>query len=42
MYTKGPAQGTAKAFIEYMMSDEVKSMIQQMGYIPISDMKISR
>jgi phosphate transport system substrate-binding protein len=42
MYTKGDPQGLTKAFIDYMMSDEVKPLIQQMGYIVGSDMKVSR
>lgn len=42
MYTKGPAQGLAKAFIDYMMSDEVKPLVIKLGYIPIGDMKVSR
>lgn len=42
MYTKGPATGLAKAFIDYMMSDEVKPLITKLGYIPNSDMKVSR
>lgn len=42
MYTKGPAQGVAKAFIDYMMSDEVKPLVEKLGYIPIKDMKVSR
>jgi len=42
MYTKGPAQGVAKAFIDYMMSEDVKPLVQKLGYIPIKDMKVSR
>ena len=42
MYTKGDPQGLAKAFIGYMMSDQVKPLIQQLGYIDTSDMKVSR
>jgi len=42
MYTKGEAKGVAKAFIEYMMSSDFTSTITQMGYIPNSDMKVSR
>jgi phosphate transport system substrate-binding protein len=42
MYTKGAAQGLAKAFIDYMTSDEVKPLITKLGYIPINDMTVSR
>ena len=42
MYTKGEAAGVSKAFIEYMTSDEFKPSIVELGYIPNSDMKVSR
>jgi phosphate transport system substrate-binding protein len=42
MYTKGDPQGLAKAFIDYMTGDEVKPLIQQLGYIVSSDMTVSR
>lgn len=42
MYTKGEAAGVAKAFIDYMMSDEFKPSIVELGYIPNSDMKVTR
>jgi phosphate transport system substrate-binding protein len=42
MYTKGEAKDLAKAFLDYMISDEVKSVITKLGYIPISDMKVTR
>jgi phosphate transport system substrate-binding protein len=42
MYTKGEPTGLTKAFLEYMMSDEVKPLIKELGYIPNSDMKVSR
>lgn len=42
MYTKGEAKGAVKAFIEYMMSDDFKSTITELGYIPNSEMKVSR
>lgn len=42
MYTKGEPTGLAKAFLDYMMGDEVKSIILDGGYIPLADMKTSR
>lgn len=42
MYTKGTATGIEKAFIDYMTGDEVKPLITKLGYIPMSDMKVSR
>jgi len=40
MYTKGEAKGVAKAFIDYMISDENKVLIEKLGYIPASDMVV--
>lgn len=40
MYTKGEATGLTKSFLDYMISDEVKSVIKNKGYIPVSDMEI--
>lgn len=42
MYTKGQPSGLTKAFLDYMASDEVKPLIKQLGYIPNSEMKVSR
>ena len=42
MYTRGDPQGLTKAFIDYMTGDEVKPLIQQLGYIVSSDMTVSR
>jgi len=42
MYTKGEATGTAKGFIDYITGGEFKPTITQMGYIPISDMQVTR
>lgn len=40
MYTKGEATGTIKAFIDYMLSNEVQtSIVEAKGFIPISKMK---
>jgi phosphate transport system substrate-binding protein len=42
MYTNGPAQGLTKAFIDFISGNEVKPIIEKLGYIPISSMKITR
>lgn len=43
MYTKGEATGVTKSYLDYMMSADVqKSMVSELGYIPITDMKVSR
>ncbi|CCQ93608.1 phosphate ABC transporter (binding lipoprotein) [[Clostridium] ultunense Esp] len=43
MYTKGEPQGLAKAFLEYILSDEVqKGAVVDGGYIPVTDMKVER
>ncbi len=43
MYTNGEATGLAKAFIDYMMSDEVQnSLIPTQGYISSSKMQVVR
>ncbi|MCB2292264.1 phosphate ABC transporter substrate-binding protein [Clostridium algoriphilum] len=42
MYTKGEATGITKAFVTYMLSDEMKSSIAKLGYIPMADMKATR
>ncbi len=42
MYTKGEAKDLTKAFLDYMVSDAVKPVVEKLGYIPISNMKVSR
>lgn len=43
MYTKGAPTGLAKEFLEYMVGTEVqKTLVPQLGYLPISEMKVSR
>ncbi|MBU3189499.1 phosphate ABC transporter substrate-binding protein [Clostridium bowmanii] len=42
MYTKGEPTGVTKAFLEYMVSDEMKAGITKLGYIPMADMKAKR
>lgn len=40
MYTKGEAKDLTKAFLDYMVSAENKELIEKLGYIPASDMKV--
>ncbi|WP_411683008.1 phosphate ABC transporter substrate-binding protein PstS family protein [Clostridium thailandense] len=40
MYTKGEAKDLAKTFIDYMGSEENKALVEKLGYIPSSDMKV--
>jgi phosphate transport system substrate-binding protein len=43
MYTKGEASGLAKEFLNYMVSSEVQEkLVPALGYIPISEMKVTR
>lgn len=42
MYTKGQPTSLAKAYLDFMISDEVRNIIEKQGYIPISDMKVQR
>jgi len=45
MYTKGEPTGAVKAFLEYMMNDEVQGDngdVVELGYIPASKMQIKR
>lgn len=39
MYTKGEPTGAVKAFLEFMVSDDNKALVEQLGYIPASDVK---
>lgn len=43
MYTKGQATDLEKAFIDYMMGDEVQStMVTKQGYLPVTKMQVQR
>ncbi|AEF17111.1 phosphate binding protein [Thermoanaerobacterium xylanolyticum LX-11] len=42
MYTKGEPKGVVKAFLDFMMSDEVqKGPAEKLGFININDMKVT-
>ncbi|GGE37193.1 phosphate-binding protein PstS [Pullulanibacillus camelliae] len=43
MYTKGEPKGVAKAFIDYMLSDDVQgSLVEKQGYLPVTKMMVER
>lgn len=43
MYTKGEPKEHVKAFLDYILSDEIqKSDVVNLGYIPVSGMKVKR
>ncbi|MED1784997.1 phosphate ABC transporter substrate-binding protein PstS family protein [Brevibacillus fortis] len=43
MYTKGEATGDAKAFLDFILTDEVqKKTVTELGFLPITDMKVER
>ena len=43
MYTAKDADDVTKAFIEYMLSDEVQgSLVEEEGFIPLTDMKVKK
>lgn len=43
MYTKGEPTGLTKAYINFVLSDDVqKGMVAQLGYIPVTSMKVER
>ncbi|GAA0734641.1 phosphate ABC transporter substrate-binding protein PstS family protein [Clostridium oceanicum] len=39
MYTKGEPKGLTKAFLDYMVSDDNKALVEKLGYIPMGDLK---
>ena len=42
MYTKGEAKDAAKAYLDFVVSDEFGKKIEEMGYGVTSKMKVSR
>lgn len=43
MYTKGEPAGAVKAFLDYMVGDEIQqNLVEKLGYIPITAMKTER
>ena len=43
MYTAADPDEATKAFLEYMMGDEVQGgLVEQQGYIPMSGMKVEK
>lgn len=43
MYTAADSDEATKAFIEYMMSDDVQGeLVEAQGYIPVSGMKVEK
>lgn len=42
MYTKGEADGLAKAFLDYMQSDDYASSVEALGYNAASKMTVTR
>ncbi|MGZ3901799.1 MAG: substrate-binding domain-containing protein, partial [Bacteroidia bacterium] len=42
-YTKGEPNEVAKAFLDYLMSDEVQTgILTKQGYLPVTQMKVER
>lgn len=42
-YTKGEAEGLAKEFLDYLMSDEIQTtLLKEQGYLPVTKMKVER
>jgi phosphate transport system substrate-binding protein len=36
MFTKGPATGTAKEYLDFILSDEGQKLVEQEGFVPLS------
>ncbi|MFK9093301.1 phosphate ABC transporter substrate-binding protein [Bacillus salipaludis] len=42
-YTKGEATDLAKAFLDYLMSDDIQTtLLKEQGYLPVTKMKVER
>ncbi|MEH7086155.1 phosphate ABC transporter substrate-binding protein [Neobacillus drentensis] len=42
-YTKGEAKDLAKAFLDYLMSDDIQNtLLKEQGYLPVTKMKVER
>lgn len=39
MYTKGEAKGLTKSFLDYMVSEENKAVVEKLGYIPMGELE---
>lgn len=43
MYTKGEPDADVKAFLDYMLEDDVQNgVVKELGYLPITEMKVER
>ncbi|NEY19193.1 phosphate ABC transporter substrate-binding protein [Bacillus ginsengihumi] len=43
MYTNGEAKGLTKAFLDYMLSDDVQTkLVPKLGYMSVADMKVEK
>ena len=43
MYTAADADDVTKAFIDYMLSDDVQgSLVEERGFIPLTGMKVKK
>jgi phosphate transport system substrate-binding protein len=42
MYSKGEPKDLTKAFLDFIVSADVKPIIEKLGYIPTADMKVTR
>jgi phosphate transport system substrate-binding protein len=42
-YTKGEPEGLAKAFLDYLMSEDIQNtLLKEQGYLPVTNMKVER
>ncbi|MEW9052744.1 MAG: phosphate ABC transporter substrate-binding protein [Neobacillus sp.] len=42
-YTKGEPGGLAKAFLDYLMSEDIQNtLLKEQGYLPVTNMKVER